>query len=205
MVLSAVLRDPARHPQQTPWRDRTRYFDNRLGFHAMARYLAGAFGQLPAALPAVFVHLLRRRHWTRLSRLTGAGGWLCDRGTHSHHLLFRLLLCDSAAAGPVRENQAAAEFDLRIGTPAGHFSRCVGAATPTPGRLVRAELVRLRWSCTPMGAAVHSPSRGFAVSPLDEFRPSTAQHSMCRESCAWTENLSHISQMNFACASAAIA
>jgi ubiquinol-cytochrome c reductase cytochrome b/c1 subunit len=112
MVLSAVLRDPARHPQQTPWCNRTRRLDHRAGIHALARYLAGAFSQLSTAVPAVFVHFLCSRHWARFSRGTGAGGWLCDRGTHSHHLLFRVFLRDPAAAGTVRKNQTGTELDF---------------------------------------------------------------------------------------------
>jgi quinol-cytochrome oxidoreductase complex cytochrome b subunit len=50
-------------------------------------------------------------------------GRLCRRGTHSHHLLFRVLFRDPAAVGPVRKNQAATEFDLRIGVAARLFSR----------------------------------------------------------------------------------
>ncbi len=100
-----------------PWLDTSRVF-------------AGPFSKLPAALPAVFVHFLRSRHWARLSRLTGAGGWLCDRGTHSHHLLFCLLLRDPAVAGTFRKDQTGAEFDLRIGAEAWCLGRKVSAATP---------------------------------------------------------------------------
>src|SRR5438876_5253425 len=130
MVLSAVLRHPARHPQQAPRRNRICYLDHRVGLYALARHFAGPFSKLPAALPAVFVHFLRSRHWARLSRLTGAGGWLCDRGTHSHHLLFCILLRDLAAAGTVRKNQAATEFDFRIGAAAWRSGRSIGTATP---------------------------------------------------------------------------
>src|SRR6516225_9966044 len=115
MVLPAVLRHTARYPQQAPRRDRARRLDHRAGVHALARYVAGAFGKLPSALPAIFVHLFWGRDWTRLSGGAGADGWLCHRGTHSHDLLFRLLLRDPATAGTVRENQTSAEFDFRIG------------------------------------------------------------------------------------------
>ena len=72
--------------------------DRRAGLPAVARYVAGALGELPAAVPAVSVHLLRRRHRARLSRFAGTDRRLCDRGAHSHRLLFRLLLHHPAAA-----------------------------------------------------------------------------------------------------------
>src|SRR5262249_39660236 len=112
MVLPAVLRDPARHSQQASRSDCTCRLDHRAGVYALAGYLAGAFSQLSTAVPAVLIHFLRSRHWAWFSRGTGAGGWLCDRGTNSHHLLFRVLLRDSAAAGTVRENQTGAELDF---------------------------------------------------------------------------------------------
>jgi len=86
----------------------TRRLGHCAGVHAVARYVAGAFGKLPSALPAIFVHLLWGRDWTRLSGGAGADGWLCHRGTHSHDLLFRVLLCHPAAAGTVRKNQTGA-------------------------------------------------------------------------------------------------
>ena len=87
-----------------------------------------AIGELPAALPAVFVHLLCRRHRARLSRLAGADRRLCDRGANPDDLLFRVLLRHPAALGAVRDNQAAAEFDLRVGVAEGRSDRSVGAA-----------------------------------------------------------------------------
>src|SRR5262249_45985933 len=128
MVLPAVLRHPARHPQQTPGCNCACSIDYRAGFYAVARYFAGSFSQLSAAVPAVFVYFLCCCDRARLSRGTRADGWLCHPRAHSHHLLFRILLCDPACIGPVRENQAAAEFDLRIGTPAWHSNRSIGAA-----------------------------------------------------------------------------
>ncbi|MGB7465447.1 MAG: hypothetical protein WBW14_21310, partial [Candidatus Acidiferrum sp.] len=59
-----------------------------------------------------------------------AGGWLCDRGTHSHSRLFRVFLRDPAAVGPIRKNQTGAEFDFRIGIAPWRSDRRVGAATP---------------------------------------------------------------------------
>src|SRR6516225_8493997 len=128
MVLPAVLRHPARHSRQTPRRNRTRRLDHRAGVHAVARYVAGAFGKLPSVVPAIFVHLLWRRDWTRLSGGAGADRWLCHRGTHSHDLLFRVLLRDPAVAGTFREDQTGAELDFRIGAAAWCPRRRTGAA-----------------------------------------------------------------------------
>ncbi len=84
MVLSAVLRDPARDPEQAPrrdWRSPRAIVVARLP--AVARYVARALGELSADLPAVPVHLLRRRHRAWLSRIAGADRRLCDRGADS--------------------------------------------------------------------------------------------------------------------------
>ena len=59
MVLPAVLRHSARDPEQAPRRHRACWLDRRAGVPAVARYVARALGELPAALPAVPVHLLR--------------------------------------------------------------------------------------------------------------------------------------------------
>src|SRR5437588_1447172 len=112
MVLPAVLRNFARHPEQASRRNRARRLNHRAGVYALARYVARAIVKLPPALSAVFVHFLRRSHRARLSRLAGANRWLCDRCAYSHYLLFRILLRDPAAVGAVRENQAVAELDF---------------------------------------------------------------------------------------------
>ena len=101
-----------------------------------AARVAGAFSKLPSALPAIFVHLLWGRDRTRLSGGAGADGWLCHRSTHSHDLLFRVLLRHPAAAGTVRKNQAATEFDLRIGVAARRFSRRIDTAASQTGLTV---------------------------------------------------------------------
>jgi hypothetical protein len=85
--------------------------------------------KLPAALPAVFVHLLRSGDRAWLPRGTRAGRRLCHRGAHSHDLLFRVFLRDPAAAGTVRENQTGAELDFRIGAAAWCPRQRIGAAT----------------------------------------------------------------------------
>ena len=53
MVLPAVLRHSARHSEQAPRRHRARRLDRPARFPALARYLAGALGQVSAAVPAI--------------------------------------------------------------------------------------------------------------------------------------------------------
>ena len=115
MVLPAVLRHPARDPEQAPRRHGTGKLDHHSRLPAVARYVAGAFGELPAAVPAIPADLLRRRDRAWLSRLARAVGRLCGRRAHPHRLLFRLLLRHPAAAWIVRDDQAAAEFDFGSG------------------------------------------------------------------------------------------
>src|ERR1700722_15005786 len=112
MVLSAVLRDLARDPEQAHRRLRARACDRVARLLAMARYVAGALGELPAAVPAVFTSLLHRRDRAWLSRVAGAVRRLCDRGANSDHLLFRLHLGHLADPRLGRNNETAAEFDL---------------------------------------------------------------------------------------------
>jgi ubiquinol-cytochrome c reductase cytochrome b/c1 subunit len=91
--------------------------------------VARAFGELPAGIPAVPVHLLCRSGRARLSRLAGADRRVCDRGAHSHPVLFRVLFRDPAAVRAIRKNQAAAKLDLGVGAAAWHSSRSIGAAS----------------------------------------------------------------------------
>src|ERR1700683_4702375 len=90
MVLPAVLRHPARDPEQAARRPRAGEFDHHPRVHAVARYVGGAFGELQAALSAIPADLLcgRGRPW--LSRLAGAGGRLCGRGPGVPRLLLRV-------------------------------------------------------------------------------------------------------------------
>ena len=118
---------------QAARRHRACRLDRRARHHAMARYVAGAFGKLPAAVPAIPVHLFRRGYRARLSRLARADRRLCDRGAHSHPLLFRILFRDPPAPGIVRENQAVAEFDFGIGAAAWCSSRSIGAGAGRAG------------------------------------------------------------------------
>ena len=68
VVLPAVLRDPARHPEQAGGRDRAVRLDRHPRLPAVARHLAGALGELPAAVPAVLLDLRRGLPRPRLAR-----------------------------------------------------------------------------------------------------------------------------------------
>ena len=142
MVLPAVLRDPARDPEQAPRRDRARRLDPDPRVPAVARYLEGALGALPAALSAVLLGVRDRLHRARLARLEAAGRQLRAVRAHLHGLLLRLFPDHPAGARHDREDQAAAELDLGIGAARGHADRRAGAAasgarlegTPWPSR-----------------------------------------------------------------------
>jgi Cytochrome b/b6/petB len=123
MVLPAVLRHSARHPEQAPRRDGACCIDHRARVYAVARHVAGAVGELSTTLSAVFVHLLCRRHWAWLSRLPGTDRRLRHRRANPDDLLFRVLLRHSAASGIVRKTKSLpnsiSESVLRHGMPAG--------------------------------------------------------------------------------------
>ena len=55
MVFPAVLRDPARHPEQAVRRHRAAVLDRRPVLHSLARHLQGALDQLPADLQMVLL------------------------------------------------------------------------------------------------------------------------------------------------------
>ena len=76
VVLPAVLRDPARHPQQAARRHRAVLGDRGAVLPAVARHLAGPLGGVPADLPAVLLDLRPGLHRPRLPRLAAAGGRL---------------------------------------------------------------------------------------------------------------------------------
>ena len=91
VVLPALLRHPARHPQQAARRDRHVLVDHPADVRALARHLARALGQVPPGLQVVLlaVHHLGGR--ARLSRLQAAGGRLRVLGAHLHGLLLHAL------------------------------------------------------------------------------------------------------------------
>src|SRR6185503_15857315 len=115
MVLPAVLRHPARDPEQASRRDGARCVDRHPGLLALARYLESQVGALSPALPAVLLGVRHRLHRSGLARLQAAGGQLCPLCAHLHRLLLRLFPRDPAGAGQGREDQATAEFDRGLG------------------------------------------------------------------------------------------
>src|SRR5690242_15352262 len=128
MVLSAVLRDPARHPEQAARRVRVVRFDPDPRLHAMARHVAGALGALPPALQAVFLAMGRGLHPARLARLQAAGGPLRHLRTHPDDLLLRVLHHHPAAARHLRKDQAAAAVDRRFRAQGRRADRRAGPA-----------------------------------------------------------------------------
>src|SRR5271168_3944593 len=124
MVLSAVLRHSARDPPKATRRRRAAVVDRAARLPALARYVAGALGELPAALSAVPDRLLPGGDRAWLSRLAATRRRLRDRGAHPHRLLLRVPAHHPAAAWTVRNNEAVAHLDLGIGAA----SRRAGAA-----------------------------------------------------------------------------
>src|SRR5271155_977185 len=109
MVLPAVLRHPARDPEQASRRCRAAVVDRASRLPALARHVAGTLGEISAALPAVPDRLLPRGDRARLPRLAAAGGRLRDSSAHPHGLLLRIPAHHSAATRVVRNDKAAAE------------------------------------------------------------------------------------------------
>src|SRR5579863_5962507 len=98
MVLPAVLRHPARNPEQAHRCHRAARLNRAAGLLALARYLAGAVGKLSAAVPAVPDRFLPCGGRARLSWLAATRRWLRDRGSHTDRLLFHFLADHPAAA-----------------------------------------------------------------------------------------------------------
>src|SRR5262245_23956556 len=115
MVLPAVLRDPARDPEQASRRDGARRFHPYPRVPAMARYVDSALGALSSALSPVLLGVRDRVHRPRLARLEASGRQLRPVGAHLHCLLLRFFPRDPAGARQGRKNQVAAELDFRIG------------------------------------------------------------------------------------------
>ena len=74
MVFAAVLRDPARHPEQAARRRLPvrRHRDARVP--ALARHFAGQVGEIPSGVPRVLLGLRRGLPRPRLARLAGSLG-----------------------------------------------------------------------------------------------------------------------------------
>src|SRR4029079_19445325 len=115
MVLPAVLRDPARDPEQADGRHRAVLLDRRARIFAVARYFESAFGAFPSALQAVLLGAGRDLHRAWLSRLATGGKHLCYRGAPSHRLLLPAFPRDPAGARLFRDAEAAAEIDFGAG------------------------------------------------------------------------------------------
>ena len=141
MVLPAVLRDPARDPEQARRRRRDVRLDPGARLPALARHLAGEVGVVSPALPAVLLGVRAGVPRARLARLEAGRRRLRDRGAHPHRLLLHPLPHHLAAARPDRDAAAAAELDLGSGAEeVARRPRCcslsVSAArcSPAPGR-----------------------------------------------------------------------
>ncbi len=124
VVLPALLRHPARHPQQAAGRGRHVLVDPDPGVHALARYLARALGQVPPGLQVVLLAVHHLGDRARLSRLQAAGGRLRVLGARLHGLLFPALPGHHADRRRDREPLAAAALDHRVGAGQGRHSRC---------------------------------------------------------------------------------
>ena len=84
--------------------------------------------EISSALPAVLLAVRDRLHRARLARIEAAGRQLRAVRAHLHGLLLRLFPDHPAAAGILREDQAGAELDRRIGSRQGRAARRAGAA-----------------------------------------------------------------------------
>ena len=91
MVLPAVLRHPARHPEQAVRRRRADRLDRHPVLRTVARHLARALDALPADLQMVLLGVRGDLLRARLSRLAAAGRRLSRARAHRHRLLFPVL------------------------------------------------------------------------------------------------------------------
>jgi ubiquinol-cytochrome c reductase cytochrome b/c1 subunit len=107
MVLPAVLRHPARDPEQacSACRARASARSSLLAFLPWLDTSRVRSANYRPLYRQFLIDLLCRGDRARLSRFAAAGGRLCDRGAHPHGLLFRLLLHHPAAARPVRKTK----------------------------------------------------------------------------------------------------
>src|SRR5271156_6416415 len=102
MVLPAVLRDPALDSEQAARRDGPVRLDRDSRLPALARHLAGALGDLPAAVPAVLLDLRHRVHRPRLAGIEARRGRLRDRIAGADRVVLPPLHRGAAAAWPAR-------------------------------------------------------------------------------------------------------
>ena len=113
VVSSAVLRHPARHPEQARRRHRALRRDRDPRLRAVARSQSGQVGQVPAGLSVLLLDFRGHLHWPRLDRVAGA-----DRRAHSdrallHRRLFRFLPRDHAGFELHGEDEARPGLDRR--------------------------------------------------------------------------------------------
>src|SRR6478752_981263 len=107
MVLPAVLRDSARHPEQAVRRHCAAVVDLDPVLHSVARHLEGALDQLSAYLQMVLLGVRGDVDWARLSRLAAARRLVSDRRAPAHVLLFRVLSGGHAGSRLDRESETA--------------------------------------------------------------------------------------------------
>src|SRR6476620_4015863 len=108
MVLSAVLRDPARHSEQAYGRVRVVRIDPDPLRAAVARHLESALRQLPAALPSLLLDLRTRVRCTRIFGLEATGGLVRHVLADFHLLLFLPFPGDPAGHRSARDAETAA-------------------------------------------------------------------------------------------------
>src|SRR5262245_11079152 len=129
MVLLALLRDPARHPEQVAGRDRDVLLHHLAVLRAMARYLARPLDQVPSPLPVVLLAVHPDRDRARLSGLQTAGGALRVLGPYLHRLLLYPSVAGAADCRRHRDANAAAALDQRGGARRG-ACQCRGGERP---------------------------------------------------------------------------
>ena len=93
-------------PNKLARRHRAVRLDRHPGVPAVARHLAGALGELPAALPPVLLDVRRGLRRARLARLQARRRRLRDRGAHPDALLLRALPHHPAAARLGRDDRS---------------------------------------------------------------------------------------------------
>src|SRR2546422_9313536 len=105
LVFPAVLRDPARDPEQALRRDGARRLDPHPRLPAVARYVESALGALSSALSPVLLGLRDRLRRSRLARRQAPGRQLRADRAHLHGLLLRLFLLILPVLGKVERTK----------------------------------------------------------------------------------------------------
>ena len=196
MVLPAVLRNPARHPEQTVRRRRTDRLDRHPVLRALARHLAGALDALPADLQMVLLGVRGDLLRARLSRLAAAGRRLSRARPHLHRLLFPVLPLGDAGGRLDREAEGTAGQHHRIRARAARGQAGLAkarAATPCAGAggMRMHPPFRLALAASLVIALALSPRAAFAADeakPAEEAKPAAeaSSHAPEIESQDWT-------------------